>query len=271
MRARLWLAIATLVLGAALLAGCGGTERSGAGQVRLLLTDQAAQFDHVWVTINEVAIHSPGAGWQTIATKDVIDSYITQPIDLLTLRNIEKVIAAQSMPTGMYTQMRLILDESASVVAAGQTYPLTVPSGAQTGLKTPAFTVAPGQTTYILLDIQTDRIVPPQQPSQPYVLPPTAITVALYTGPFGSLAGSVSPPASNALVTAYYAGTEKPAASGAIDTTTGSYTIANLLPGQYWVGAAAAGYQPFDSRPTLYTVTGSQTTDVPPITLTPAP
>jgi hypothetical protein len=271
MRARIWLVILSVALAAALLAGCGGTQQNASGQVRLMLTDQAGPLEHVLVTIEEVAAHSPGAGWQTIAAKDVIDSYISQPIDLITLHNIEKLIAAQTLPTGMYTQMRLILDDSASVVVGGQTYPLTVPSGVQTGFKTNPFTVAAGQTTYVLVDIESAKIVAPGQPGQPYILPPTAITATVYTGPFGSLAGTVSPPSSKAVVTAYYAGTEKPAASTSIDPVTGAFALAQLLPGQYWVGAAAAGFQPFDSRPTLYTVTGGATTDVPAITLVAAP
>ena len=270
MKRYLWLFIA-----AAALVFSGGCANEGAftgdGLVRLLLTDQAGPFDQVLVTINEASIHSPKVGWQTLATQDQVDQFMTQPIDLLTLHNVEKIISAQVLPVAMYTQMRLVLDPGATVVVGGQSYPLQVPSGEQTGFKTPMFTVSPGTITYVILDIEADRIVPPSQPGQPYILPPTAISVSLYTGPFGSLSGTVSPPTSQATVAAYYAGTTKSAASTAINPATGAFTIANLLPGQYYVKATAAGYQPFDSRPTLFTVAGGGTVTVPAITLNPAP
>ena len=271
MRAKALVGVIGLIAVAGLLAGCGGAQESATGQVRLMLTDQAGQIEHVWVTIREVAVHSPGAGWQTIATKDVIDGYVAQPVDLVSLRNVEKVIAAQNVATGVYNQMRLILDGTATVAIGGQTYPLNVPSGAQTGFKTSGFAVGAGQTTYLLLDIDSSKIVAPGQPGQPYVLPPTAISLAPYLGPFGSLSGAVSPASSKAVVTAYYAGTEKPAAGVSIDQISGSYLIGNLLPGQYWLGATAVGFQPYDSRPTLFAVTGGAVTDVPAITLSPAP
>lgn len=270
MKRYLWLAVAVAAL--AFISGCS-TEGAftGEAEVRLLLTDQAGPFDQVLVTINEVSIHSPKVGWQTLATKDQIDAYMTQPIDLLTLRNVEKIISARMLPVAMYTQMRLVLDPGATVIVGGQPHPLTVPSGEQTGFKTPMFTVAPGVVNYIVLDIQTDRIVPPAQPGDPYILPPTAILVIPYTGPFGSLAGTVQPASARATVTAYFAGTSKAAASATTSPTDGSYALTNLLPGDYYLKAAAQRYQPFDSRPTLYTVTGGATTTVPDITLNSAP
>jgi hypothetical protein len=257
------------------VAGCGSstapTPLTGTGRVGVILTDAVSLYEHVLVTITRIEVHSPGAGWVTVATEQDLDAFIPQPIDLLTLQAVEKLVGMATIPVGTYDQMRLILAPDAEVVLlGGQTVPLKVPSGSETGLKTPAFVVPAGQVVYLLVDIKTDRIVYTASQTDKFILPPTAIEVTVFTGPFGSLRGTVLPIDSAAEVTAFFAGTEVPVAQVTINPD-GTYEIPDLLAGSYYLKVAATGFEPFDSRPTVFEVTAGAATTVPPITLTPTP
>jgi len=255
--------------------GCGGSTsgsfQTGTGRVGIMLTDQAGQFQQVLVTVTSVQVHAPGGDWVTIATQQDIDAFIPQPIDLLSLQNVENVIGVGTLQPGLYTQMRLILAPTAEVVlTTGEHRTLTVPSGSQTGLKTPNFTIPSGQIVFLLIDIKADQIVARGGANDGFILPPTAITVTVFTGPFGSLRGSVSPANSGAVVTAFFAGTSAPVGQVTINSS-GAWEIDNLLARQYYITVAATGFEPFDSRPTLFDVVASQETDVPLVTLAPVP
>jgi hypothetical protein len=267
---------ACIAAGAILVAGGCGSSSSGSaatstGRVAILLTDQAGDFQHVLVTVQSVQVHSPGTGWVTVADQHDMDGFITQPVDLLSLQNLEKLIGVGTIPACTYTQLRLVLAPDAQVVlASGETRSLKIPSGEQTGLKTPAFTVPAGEVVYLLVDIKANQIVERGGPNDGFLLPPTAITVTVFTGPFGSLQGTVAPANSAAVVTAFFAGTNVPVAQMTIKTD-GTYEIPNLLAGSYYVTASADGFEPFDSQPTLFAVTAGAETVVPLITLTPVP
>jgi len=125
------LAAAVLFAG---LAGCGGSS-SDSGVLSVELTDAPAEFQAVYVTVAQVAVHRAGdanASWITIA--DVNGTF-----DLLQLQNgTTELLGVASIPVADYTQMRLILaDESNDtalhpygnyVVVDGNASELTVPS-----------------------------------------------------------------------------------------------------------------------------------------------
>jgi hypothetical protein len=68
------------------------------------------------------------SAWVRIATPD-------QVIDLLTLSNgVTLDLGGTNLPAGDYDMMRLVVSDG-SVVVGGQTYPLTVPSGMNSGIK----------------------------------------------------------------------------------------------------------------------------------------
>jgi len=274
MRGRILLMLIGLALAAAAILGAGGcgggssSVQTGTGRVGVLLTDQAGEFEQVLVTVVGVEVHSPGGGWVTVATQQDIDGFITQPIDLLSLQNLEKLVGMGTIPAGFYTQLRLLLSPQAEVVVGGQHEPLQIPSGSQTGLKALNFAVPATGVVYLLIDIKTDQIT---HADGKYVLPPTAISVTVFTGTFGALHGTVSPSNSGAVVTAFFAGTSVPVAQTTINPTDGSYTIPDLLAGDYYLKVAATGFEPFDSLPTTFAVTAGATTEVPLITLTPTP
>jgi len=121
--------------------------------IAVLLTDAPAEFEAVWVNIASVAIHSADAGWLTLADSP-------QKFDLLTLRDdITAALGGATLEPGMYEQLRLVVD-SASVVVAGEESPLTIASGAETGIKINLDSMFEANTTYsITLDYDADKSV----------------------------------------------------------------------------------------------------------------
>ena len=156
---------------AALLSACGGSGGDAStGSLRMAVTDApACGYDHVYVTVNAVKFHqNPDAGdsdvgWQTLAL-----SGTPQRIDLLDLRNgLLQELGQTILPTGTYTQMRLVLAPNgaapyanAAVPTGGTETALTTPSAQSSGLKLATrFTVASGQLTDLVLDIDACKSI----------------------------------------------------------------------------------------------------------------
>src|SRR5262245_9981170 len=143
-----------LAVGLALIAcSCGGDDPSK-GHLRLLLTDKPPdlQITSVKVSIDSIKIHGDASGWQVVSTTP-------RTFDLVTLKNVTAELALASLPPDHYTQIRLRV-VSGEVVVNGAMQPLTVPSGAQSGLKLiSGFDVKAGQVTVLTLDFDADKSV----------------------------------------------------------------------------------------------------------------
>ncbi|MGH8016076.1 MAG: DUF4382 domain-containing protein [Candidatus Zixiibacteriota bacterium] len=86
-------------------------------------------LNHIFLTINEIRIHKDGNAWETIAQPHEVFDFL-QLTDTMTF-----LLADTLVPPGHYTQLRLIVADTNEVVIDGVSYPLTVPSGTQTGVK----------------------------------------------------------------------------------------------------------------------------------------
>jgi len=140
---RLSLSVVTLLA----LASCGGGggDAGNSGTLRLALTDApACGFDKVSVTVLKVRVHQSSTasdsdgGWSEIVLNPA------KRIDLLSLTNgVLFELGQTPLPTGKYTQMRLVLGDNSvvnplanSVVSTGGIETeLTTPSGQQSGVK----------------------------------------------------------------------------------------------------------------------------------------
>jgi uncharacterized protein DUF4382 len=93
------------------------------------------------------------AGWHTISDK-------CQTLDLLTLQGgITEAVGIGSLPPGSYGQIRLML-VNASIVVAGLTFELVVPSGSESGLKIAGgFTLHDGEASTITLDFDAGQSI----------------------------------------------------------------------------------------------------------------
>src|SRR5215203_103241 len=112
-------------------------SESGNASFKVLLTDNPALYDSVNIDIREVRISfnddtsGTNPGWMTMNTNAGV-------YNLLALQNgVDTLLATTNAPTPSNTlkQIRLVLGPDNTVVVAGVEYPLTVPSGAESGLK----------------------------------------------------------------------------------------------------------------------------------------
>jgi hypothetical protein len=133
------------------LAGCGGgggiggTGSSAQGTMHLSITDApSCGYDAVNVTIEKVRVHKSSSavdadgGWSQVVLNPA------KRVDLLTLTNgVLEDLGQTALPTGKYTQMRLVLAPNSGgstlansvVPTGGAETALTTPSGQQTGIK----------------------------------------------------------------------------------------------------------------------------------------
>lgn len=141
-----------------LLYACSDDAVEGTARLEVRLTDAPGPYDSVFVHVVGVSVHTDAGGWQQLATDS---GYY----DLLTLQNgVDTMLAApQTIPSGRISQVRLLLGDSNRVVVAGTSYPLSLSSQDETGLKCNVDTLLPaGSTGRLFLDFDADQSVLPQ-------------------------------------------------------------------------------------------------------------
>jgi hypothetical protein len=163
-----WAARMAAAVALATLAACGGGgggDSAGNGTLRVAMTDApACGYDNVFVTVESVRVHKSGAaadsdsGWETITLSP------PRRIDLLNLTNgVLEELGSTSLPSGTYSQVRLVLAENTGAApfanaitltgGGGALIALDTPSAQQSGLKVQAnFTVGTGQLSDIVID-----------------------------------------------------------------------------------------------------------------------
>lgn len=212
-------------------AGCGKNSAPTGGSpamgtLSIYLTDSpiVADFDSVNIIFTEVSAHLDSE-WVNVMVDPL-------KVNLLDLNNGNAIIFGSSdVPAGKYTQIRIKID-SAYVVLAGQTdpTPMTVPSGAQTGLKLgPQFSVMEGATYELVVDFDASRSV--VETSQGYQLKPYLRVIALELS--GSISGTVTNPDDSP--TAFAIQGEDTIATTPVNSIDGFYRLSFLPAGSYTV------------------------------------
>jgi len=230
------------------LAGCDSSsepaETTGTFNVRI--TDAPAAFDAVNITFSEVSVIQSGGD-------PIVVSDSVQTINLIEWSNgLSTPLGSIELEAGTYNQIRLIID-SASVMIDGVESAVTVPSGAQTGLKlTHQFTLEAGSTYNLMIDFDASRSVvitgPKASPS--YNLKPTIRLVAMPTT--GSISGTVFTPV-NVPVALAMSGADT-VTTVFVDTTSGEFQLAFLEAGSYDVVVEDSTGARFDSTAIEVTV-----------------
>ena len=221
--------LATLIFGLSLLmlslSNCDkdATEPSTEqGYIIVHLTDAPAIFDAVNITFSEISAHIDSE-WVTIKLK------ADTTINLLDWTNGRTMILGQDeVPTGYYTQVRVKI-ASAEIVVDNQTFPLDVPSGAQTGLKLGFhFTVDPGATYELVLDFDVNQSIvvtgPKKNPKGFKLKPHIRVTSKAVAG---SISGTVTNPED--VPVAYAIKAADTITSTLVDTLSG-YFVLSFLP-----------------------------------------
>ena len=109
-------------------------ESSQSSTLNVRLTDAPTHFDEVNVDIREVRVKFSDdslstSGWVTLNTYPGI-------YNLLDYQNgVDTLLATGAFPLQVVKEIRFVLGPNNTIVDAGVSYPLTIPSGSESGLK----------------------------------------------------------------------------------------------------------------------------------------
>jgi len=135
------------------------TPNGGEGSIRLILIDSPSTLDSVVICLSRVEVHKSGSDTTGGSWSAINDSL--RYFDLLLLQNgASAVLGDTSLSSGKYNQIRLIVEDNNYVVDNGIKYPLTIPSGAQTGIKlNHSFEIESGKLYELYLDFNVDKSI----------------------------------------------------------------------------------------------------------------
>jgi len=189
-------------------------------KIEVRLTDSPANYSEINIDIREVQVQNNG--WINLTTQTGI-------YNLLDFRNgIDTLIASDSIPSGRINQVRLILGDSNSIVVDGIEYPLTIPSGSQSGLKLLVNDdLIPNITYSLLLDFDAAKSIV-KTGNGKYKLKP--VIKVITEGIDGGIEGNLNP--SN-VPTMIYALSGSDTLGGAISDSLGYFLINGLDSGSY--------------------------------------
>ncbi len=113
------------------ITSCQKDNKSDSTHLKIRITDNPYQASAVNVDIKEVNVklNNDSSGWTQLETHAGI-------YNLLDLQNgIDTLLAQGVVPTGTLKEVRLVLGSENSIKIGDDVYPLTIPSGAESGLK----------------------------------------------------------------------------------------------------------------------------------------
>jgi hypothetical protein len=137
-----------LLIAAALVAvGCGGGGGASAASahVRVFVTDNLGNYDHVWVSVKEVDLVGP-AGTQVLFTDTAGKSLDLASLSAAGLAQFN-FLGLKSVPPGSYTSIKFVLDQNLVLFPQGATTGLNrVFAGSDVnGTKTLSLNLEPGE------------------------------------------------------------------------------------------------------------------------------
>lgn len=103
----------------------------GTATLQVRLTDAPVAYDKVNIDIQQVRVNfrDDSTGWVSLPTNAKV-------YNLLGLQNgVDTLLASGTVQTGIVKEIRFILGNNNTIVVNGVTYPLTIPSGSESGLK----------------------------------------------------------------------------------------------------------------------------------------
>lgn len=134
--------------------GGGGSAEDGTLAVSVQDASSTVNWTHVWVTFSKIQAHEANAtdasAWHNLTvTKETVD--------LAALTKLSQLLGTATLPTGMYTQLRIVVSSASGQMMNGMKANFTVPSGE---LKTDdPFNITVGQTTSLTVDIDLSRSI----------------------------------------------------------------------------------------------------------------
>ncbi len=229
-----WISAVLFILLWLSVLGCesDGVAPGSSGRLVIYISDAPGQFDEVNISISRVEAHKEGGGWFVVNDEP-------QTFDLLELSNgVTAVLGDAHLEAGFYTQLRLIINEGSNVLTGGNSYPLTISSGEQTGVKlVHAFDIEPDYTYELLLDFDVHHSI--HSSALGYMLKPVIRVEAL--AQTGAIRGSIQQDDAGSVVILYSG--EETVTSVYPDIADGSFKFIGIPQGTYSLTVEAEGYQ----------------------------
>ena len=117
-------------------------------RLKIRLTDNPYDAEEVNVDIREVRVNlkDDENGWQTLETEQGI-------YNLLGLQNgVDTLLAEGDLPSGHVSEIRFVLGDENTIKINGEVFPMTVPSGSESGLKLKINKNLQGTVDSVLID-----------------------------------------------------------------------------------------------------------------------
>ena len=123
----------TVLIAAVSFVSCKKDSTNSTSTLHVRLTDAPTAFEEVNVDIREVRVKfsddSLNTGWVTLTTFPGV-------YNLLALQNgVDTLLGTGVFPVQVVKEIRFVLGPNNTIKDAGVVYPLTVPSGSESGLK----------------------------------------------------------------------------------------------------------------------------------------
>ncbi len=240
---------AAVVVLAAVWTSCDSIWNSGdEGTLTVLLTDAPFPSDLVAeanITIDSLSIREKGG--------DDGDPFLTLSTDqrtfnLLDLRNgaFDSLVADLDIPIGTYNLLRMYISDASVVDTSGETLPLDIPSGDESGLKLfirPDLLVGTDDRVEVLLDIDVSKsFVVQGQPENITGFTFKPVVRVVNNTAAGSVKGQVTDADDAPVAGAQVSAVLDTVISHTFTDSTGAYALIGLLEDTYTLSAAAAGY-----------------------------
>lgn len=166
---------------------------SGYATVSFRLMDAPCDYDHLYIDVQGIEIHSDSNGWEALSP------FNAGVYDVLELANgLDTLLCKVELPEGKVSQIRLLLGNNNSLVVDGSTFDMKVPSGSQSGIKLNLHKYLEANTSYnVWLDFDACRSVV-EKGNGGYSLKP--VIRAFADSANGKLTGYVLPDSANAVV-----------------------------------------------------------------------
>jgi hypothetical protein len=198
-------------------------SNSGTAQISMRLTDGPADYDAVYLDIQQIGITMSGSS-EVLLTPNRPGVY-----NILTFKNgLDTLLLKNSIPAGSVHQIRLILGNNNSIVVGGVSHPLNTPSAQESGVKLNLNQTFAANGSYVIwIDFDAAKSIVVTGGGT-YKLKPVIRAYSELTN--GKIEGHVLPAAAFATVYAIN-GTDTSAAIP--DSTDGYFLISGLPSGTY--------------------------------------
>jgi hypothetical protein len=197
------------------------------GQMTIRMMDGPSPFgfQEVNIDVRSVQVHianSPGGGWHTLQTAGGI-------YNVLTLTNgIDTLLANQMLPAGQVNSVRLVLGPNNSLRFNNVVYPLSVPSGEESGLKVVVNEhISSATPLHLYLDFDAGQSIV-QNGNGAYHLKPVVHAFTAVNS--GTVTGTISVPGPGIALT-FTNGTRSHTTYA--DAISGHFMVRGLAPGVY--------------------------------------